>query len=177
MGRRTSRNGRFSSYAKSKLFYRMRCPLQSHHPSAGCKSPLNPSNFHHCCYRLLDEVARDSPLSIFVEHGSNRLHRRLLVLEAALVLNDHILAIRRARQRFGVSSALELARQHLAQRITASPERALPLLLGDVGLEKLRGLLPTVRIFPGVDQGQPCIGGLLRKLFGFLLGLDRRANS
>src|ERR1019366_8796811 len=102
---------------------------------------------------LLDVVAGYSPLPIFVEHGRDRFHRRLLVFEAALVLNHHILAIRRARQRLRVSGALEFARQQLAQRIAAPAQRALPLLLGDGGLEKLRGLLPTVRVFSGVDQG------------------------
>src|SRR5208282_312748 len=93
--------------------------------------------------RLLNVVARNPPLAISVQRRSHRLHRRLLMLEAAVVLQHDILAIGRPRQGGLVVSASELTRHQFAQRLSAYLERALPLLLAHRDLERPRGLLPA----------------------------------
>src|SRR5208282_59660 len=68
---------------------------------------------------LLDVVAGDPPLTIFIQHRSDRFDCCLLVLEAAVVLNHHVFAIWRSRHCRFIGCAFELAGEQLAQRFAA----------------------------------------------------------
>lgn len=121
---------------------------------------------------LLDEVAGNSPLPIFVEHGNHSFHCGWFVFKVGVVLDHDVFTFRRIGQCLGVRSALELPRQNLALRGAIGRQKALPLVFGHGGLERLGRFIPTLRVLSGVDDGQSGVRGLLRELFRFLLGLS-----
>ena len=69
---------------------------------------------YSCRHWLLNVVAGHPPLPILVEHGRNRFDRRLFMLEAAVVLDYDVLAVRHPGKRLRICRALEFSRENLA---------------------------------------------------------------
>ena len=77
----------------------------------------------------------------------------------SLILDNHILAIRRAGESGLVSLGFKPTGNGFAERGASCLERLLPLLLGNGPLEISGGGLPTGGVVSGVNQNQPLFGG------------------
>src|SRR5271157_357538 len=120
---------------------------------------------------LSNEVAGDAPLAVFVEHGRDGLDSLLFVFKAGVVLNDDVLAIRCAREGPGVGRALEFTGEDFAEGRADAGQSVGPSGLRDGGLEQCEAFLPTLRVFPGIGEDEPGLGGRLREILGLCGGL------
>ena len=102
-------------------------------------------------YELLDVIAGDLPLSIFVQHRSNGLHCQLLMLEAAVVLDHHVLAVWSAGKALRQGRGLNLPRFQFAEGKARCRHGTLPLVLGHMRLEELCSVLPAFRVLARVN--------------------------
>ena len=106
----------------------------------------------------LDEVAGHLPGAVLFLHRRDGLHGGLLVLEGRVVLDDHVLAVRRARQRRLRLDGLDATGQELAERAPSRPQGVRPhAAIHRVPEERGRGV-PAVRVLLLIDQDQPGFG-------------------
>src|SRR5271169_2110371 len=119
----------------------------------------------------LDEIAGGAPLVVFVEHQGNRLDGIVSVFEAGGVLDNDVLAGGRVWGRVLVFGGGEFAGDNFTEGRAHGGQLINPLGSTDRGFERCRSLIPALRIFSRIGEGQPGFRGFLSEFFGLLLGL------
>ena len=104
-----------------------------------------------------DKVARHLPPAVFVFHRRNRFNSFFLVRKRSVELNDHVFAVRRARNRLCVLRAPELPRNDAAERFPNPLALQCPFVFRNSSLKKRSRLFPALNIFPGINQRQPLL--------------------
>src|SRR5919109_3392926 len=102
-----------------------------------------------------DVVARHSPLTILVTHGTHSLHGRALLLELRVELEDNVLTIGCSRQLGRGMRGMQRTRPNGAEWITRGGECTRPLVLRNRLPEQARCTRPRSCRVSSIGQREP----------------------